>query len=147
MNMIWLKITVNDLVHLEEHLENALIQTRMAKYLMPFVEKEKFQLSPQCRLHLSNDVFRDQEEHKIHVDINEKLHTYKTVDHSGAASCIIQRLRTVYGAEFVLLHVRKSNEKPGVQQHYIGLNGVPEGVPSLVEYLADYCVVTKIIKG
>ncbi|KAL8537650.1 hypothetical protein ACS0TY_012685 [Phlomoides rotata] len=47
--------------------------------LMPFVKKEKFQLSPQCRLHLSNDVFRDQEEHKIHVDINEKLHTYKVV--------------------------------------------------------------------
>ncbi|KAL8486187.1 hypothetical protein ACS0TY_023039 [Phlomoides rotata] len=23
--------------------------------------------------------------------------------------------------------------------HYIGLNGVPEGVPSLAEYLADYC--------
>ncbi|KAL8464193.1 hypothetical protein ACS0TY_033929 [Phlomoides rotata] len=41
------------------------------EYLMPFVEKEKFQLSPQCRLHPSNDVFRDQEEHKIHVDINE----------------------------------------------------------------------------
>ncbi|KAL8514843.1 hypothetical protein ACS0TY_013800 [Phlomoides rotata] len=79
MDMIWLKISVNDLVHLEEQLENALIQTRMAKYLMPFVKKEKFQLSPQCRLHLSNDVFRGQEEHKIHVDINEKLHTYKAV--------------------------------------------------------------------
>ncbi|KAI5664978.1 hypothetical protein M9H77_24301 [Catharanthus roseus] len=41
------------------------------EYLMPFVEKEKYQISPQCRLHPSNDLFRDQEEHKIHVDVNE----------------------------------------------------------------------------
>ncbi|KAK6148149.1 hypothetical protein DH2020_019061 [Rehmannia glutinosa] len=41
------------------------------EYLMPFVEKEKYQLSSRCRLHPSNDIFRDQEEHKIHVDINE----------------------------------------------------------------------------
>ncbi|KAI3454967.1 hypothetical protein Pfo_011630 [Paulownia fortunei] len=41
------------------------------EYLMPFVEKQKYQLSSQCRLHPSNDIFRDQEEHKIHVDINE----------------------------------------------------------------------------
>lgn len=38
---------------------------------MPFVEKEKYQLSTQCRLHPSNDIFRDQEEHKIHVDIHD----------------------------------------------------------------------------
>ncbi|KAK4436917.1 hypothetical protein Salat_0025600 [Sesamum alatum] len=41
------------------------------EYLMPFVEKQKYQLSSQCRLHPSNDIFRDQEKHKIHVDINE----------------------------------------------------------------------------
>ncbi|GFP94922.1 hypothetical protein PHJA_001636600 [Phtheirospermum japonicum] len=40
-------------------------------YLMPFVEKEKFTLSTQCKLHPSNDIFREQEEHKIHVDVNE----------------------------------------------------------------------------
>ncbi|GAB4847928.1 hypothetical protein Ancab_026988 [Ancistrocladus abbreviatus] len=41
------------------------------EYLMPFVEKEKFQISRMCRLHPDNDMFRDQEQHKIHVDINE----------------------------------------------------------------------------
>ncbi|XP_047972934.1 uncharacterized protein LOC125215535 [Salvia hispanica] len=41
------------------------------EYLMPFVEKEKYQLSSRCRLHPSSDLFRDQEEHKIHVDVNE----------------------------------------------------------------------------
>ncbi|KAL6584021.1 hypothetical protein OROMI_003310 [Orobanche minor] len=41
------------------------------EYLMPFVEKEKYQLLSHCRLHPSNDIFRDQEEHKIHIDINE----------------------------------------------------------------------------
>ncbi|KAL0355174.1 UNVERIFIED_CONTAM: hypothetical protein Sradi_3964300 [Sesamum radiatum] len=41
------------------------------EYLMPFVEKQKYQLSSQCRLHPSNDIFRDQETHKSHVDINE----------------------------------------------------------------------------
>lgn len=41
------------------------------QYLMPFVEKEKYQLSPNCRLHPDNDIFRDQEQHKIHVDMNE----------------------------------------------------------------------------
>ncbi|KAL3655123.1 hypothetical protein CASFOL_000909 [Castilleja foliolosa] len=40
-------------------------------YLMPFVEKEKFTLSTQCKLHPINDIFRDQEEHKIYADINE----------------------------------------------------------------------------
>lgn len=38
---------------------------------MPFVEKEKYELPRQCRLHPSNDLFRDQEEHKIHLDVNE----------------------------------------------------------------------------
>jgi hypothetical protein len=38
---------------------------------MPFVEREQYQISSKCRLHPSNDLFRDQEEHKIHVDINE----------------------------------------------------------------------------
>lgn len=41
------------------------------QYLMPFVEKEKYQLPSQCRLNSSNDLFRDQEEHKIHYDANE----------------------------------------------------------------------------
>ncbi|KAH0688230.1 hypothetical protein KY290_019885 [Solanum tuberosum] len=41
------------------------------EYLMPFVEKEKYELPRQCRLHPSNDLFRDQEEHKIHLDVNE----------------------------------------------------------------------------
>uniref|UniRef100_A0A7N0SX34 C2H2-type domain-containing protein n=1 Tax=Kalanchoe fedtschenkoi TaxID=63787 RepID=A0A7N0SX34_KALFE len=40
-------------------------------YLMPFVEREKYQLSTKCRLHPDNDVYRDQEQHKIHFDINE----------------------------------------------------------------------------
>lgn len=38
---------------------------------MPFVEQEKYQISRKCRLHPENDIFRDQEENKIHVDINE----------------------------------------------------------------------------
>ncbi|KAI8529150.1 hypothetical protein RHMOL_Rhmol12G0203600 [Rhododendron molle] len=41
------------------------------EYLMPFVEQEKYQISRKCRLHPENDIFRDQEENKIHVDINE----------------------------------------------------------------------------
>ncbi|KAG8388061.1 hypothetical protein BUALT_Bualt02G0086000 [Buddleja alternifolia] len=41
------------------------------EYLMPFVEREKYQLSSRCRLHPSNDIFRDQEKHKTHLDINE----------------------------------------------------------------------------
>ncbi|XP_073281935.1 uncharacterized protein [Primulina huaijiensis] len=41
------------------------------EYLMPFVESEKYQLSHKCRLHPSNNIFRDQEEHKIHTDISE----------------------------------------------------------------------------
>ncbi|GAV68004.1 hypothetical protein CFOL_v3_11507 [Cephalotus follicularis] len=41
------------------------------EYLMPFVEQEQYQISSKCRLHQDNDLFRDQERHKIHVDINE----------------------------------------------------------------------------
>ncbi|KAJ7956102.1 C2H2-like zinc finger protein [Quillaja saponaria] len=41
------------------------------EYLMPFVEEEDYQISTKCRLHPSNDIFRDQEEHKVHVDIYE----------------------------------------------------------------------------
>lgn len=38
---------------------------------MPFVEREKYEISRDCRLHPENDFFRDQEQHKIPVDINE----------------------------------------------------------------------------
>ncbi|XP_048330387.2 uncharacterized protein LOC107418119 isoform X1 [Ziziphus jujuba] len=41
------------------------------EYLMPFVEREHYSISSKCRLHPDNDLFRDQEEHKIHFDINE----------------------------------------------------------------------------
>ncbi|KAH9776625.1 C2H2-type domain-containing protein [Citrus sinensis] len=41
------------------------------EYLMPFVEQEQYEISSKCRLHPDNDMFRDQEQHKIHVDINE----------------------------------------------------------------------------
>ncbi|KAG2710521.1 hypothetical protein I3760_04G031200 [Carya illinoinensis] len=41
------------------------------EYLMPFVEKERYQISRRCRLHPDNDLYRDQEQHKIHVDLNE----------------------------------------------------------------------------
>ncbi|KAL6997036.1 hypothetical protein U1Q18_007159 [Sarracenia purpurea var. burkii] len=41
------------------------------EYLMPFVEQEKFQIPVKCRLHPDNDIFRGQEQHKIHVDLNE----------------------------------------------------------------------------
>ncbi|KAL8154184.1 hypothetical protein V2J09_011944 [Rumex salicifolius] len=40
-------------------------------YLLPFVEREKYDIPRICRLHPDNDLFRDQEEHKIHVDMNE----------------------------------------------------------------------------
>ncbi|KAJ0044890.1 hypothetical protein Pint_05534 [Pistacia integerrima] len=43
------------------------------EYLMPFVEKECYQIWTRCRLHPDNDLFRDQEQHKFHVDINELL--------------------------------------------------------------------------
>ncbi|CAL5198152.1 unnamed protein product [Lathyrus oleraceus] len=41
------------------------------QYLTPFVEKENYQLSKKCRLLPENDMFRDQEEHKIYLDRNE----------------------------------------------------------------------------
>ncbi|KAI3512838.1 hypothetical protein L1887_20158 [Cichorium endivia] len=41
------------------------------EYLIPFVERENYQMSHKCKLHPGNDIFRDQEEHKIHVDVNE----------------------------------------------------------------------------
>ncbi|OVA20503.1 hypothetical protein BVC80_1065g54 [Macleaya cordata] len=41
------------------------------EYLMPFVEQEQYQISTRCRLHADNDLFRDQEQHKVHMDINE----------------------------------------------------------------------------
>ncbi|AQK40572.1 C2H2-like zinc finger protein [Zea mays] len=41
------------------------------EYLMPFVEKEKYELPSKCRLRPDNDMFREQEQHKIHFDINE----------------------------------------------------------------------------
>ncbi|KAL8252159.1 hypothetical protein R6Q59_035852 [Mikania micrantha] len=41
------------------------------EYLIPFVEQENYQMSHKCKLHPGNDIFREQEEHKIHVDVNE----------------------------------------------------------------------------
>ena len=41
------------------------------QYLMPFVEREQYQISSSCKLHPDNHLFSDQEQHKIHVDINE----------------------------------------------------------------------------
>ncbi|OWM74890.1 hypothetical protein CDL15_Pgr021241 [Punica granatum] len=41
------------------------------QYLTPFLEKERYQLSTNCRLHHENNLYRDQEQHKIHTDINE----------------------------------------------------------------------------
>uniref|UniRef100_A0A1J3HT96 C2H2-type domain-containing protein n=1 Tax=Noccaea caerulescens TaxID=107243 RepID=A0A1J3HT96_NOCCA len=40
-------------------------------YLTPFVEKERYQIPKNCRLHPDNDLYRDQEQHKTHVDIYE----------------------------------------------------------------------------
>lgn len=41
------------------------------QYLTPFVERERYQIPKTCRLHPDNDLYRDQELHKIHVDIFE----------------------------------------------------------------------------
>lgn len=38
---------------------------------MPYVEKERYQLASDCRVHRDNDIYREQEEHKVHSDINE----------------------------------------------------------------------------
>ena len=45
--------------------------TYSLQYLMPFVEQEEYQISSTCRLHPDHDIFRDQEQNKIHVDVNE----------------------------------------------------------------------------
>ncbi|CAN1128748.1 hypothetical protein LINPERHAP2_LOCUS4821 [Linum perenne] len=41
------------------------------EYLMPFVEQERYEIPTKCRLHPSNDLFRDQEQHKINYDFNQ----------------------------------------------------------------------------
>ncbi|URD76709.1 zinc finger protein [Musa troglodytarum] len=41
------------------------------QYLMPFVEQEQYEISSKCRLHPDTDMFREQEQHKIHVETNE----------------------------------------------------------------------------
>eukprot|EP00252_Welwitschia_mirabilis_P012796 TRINITY_DN28327_c0_g1_i1.p1 TRINITY_DN28327_c0_g1~~TRINITY_DN28327_c0_g1_i1.p1 ORF type:complete len:276 (-),score=37.05 TRINITY_DN28327_c0_g1_i1:475-1302(-) len=41
------------------------------EYLMPFIEEEGYNLSRTCRLHPENDMFREQEHHKIHLQANE----------------------------------------------------------------------------
>lgn len=41
------------------------------EYLMPFVEQEQYEIPSKCRLHPDNDMFREQEQHKIYVDTNE----------------------------------------------------------------------------
>lgn len=48
-----------------------LIFKYLMQYLMPFVEHEEYQLPSTCRLHHDNDMFREQEEHKIRADTNE----------------------------------------------------------------------------
>ncbi|CAN8251797.1 unnamed protein product [Cochlearia groenlandica] len=40
-------------------------------YLTPFVERERYEISKQCRLHPDDDLYRDQEQHKVHVDVFE----------------------------------------------------------------------------
>ncbi|KAL0014475.1 hypothetical protein SO802_001544 [Lithocarpus litseifolius] len=46
-------------------------QKIIEEYLIPFVVKERYQMSIRCRLHSDNDLYRDQEQHKIRVDVNE----------------------------------------------------------------------------
>ncbi|KAL0924505.1 hypothetical protein M5K25_005338 [Dendrobium thyrsiflorum] len=43
----------------------------IAEYLIPFVDEEQYELPKKCRLNPENDMFRDQEQHKVHVDTNE----------------------------------------------------------------------------
>ena len=45
----------------------------LLQYLRPFVEKERYKVSSGCRLHRENELYRDQEQHKLHVvvEINE----------------------------------------------------------------------------
>ncbi|BAB10570.1 unnamed protein product [Arabidopsis thaliana] len=40
-------------------------------YLTPFVERERYEIPKNCRLHPDNDLYRDQEHHKVHVDVFE----------------------------------------------------------------------------
>ncbi|KAJ4876245.1 GroEL-like equatorial domain protein [Raphanus sativus] len=40
-------------------------------YLMLFVERERYQIPSTCRLHPDNNLYRDQEQHKVHVDVYE----------------------------------------------------------------------------
>ncbi|KAF2555075.1 hypothetical protein F2Q68_00017642 [Brassica cretica] len=42
-----------------------------SQYLTPFVERERYQIPDKCRLHPDNDLYRDQEQHKVHVDVYE----------------------------------------------------------------------------
>lgn len=41
------------------------------KYFMPFVERERYEITRSCRLHPDSDLFREQEQHKIELDVNE----------------------------------------------------------------------------
>lgn len=41
------------------------------EYLMPFAEEENYNISRTCRLHPENDMFREQELHKDHLQVNE----------------------------------------------------------------------------
>uniref|UniRef100_A0A803QL98 C2H2-type domain-containing protein n=1 Tax=Cannabis sativa TaxID=3483 RepID=A0A803QL98_CANSA len=41
------------------------------EYLIPFIEKHQYQIPKSCRLHPDNDLFRDQEQHKIRIDVDE----------------------------------------------------------------------------
>ncbi|KAL0792215.1 hypothetical protein Bca101_063592 [Brassica carinata] len=48
-----------------------LLHQSLSQYLTPFVERERYQIPNKCRLHPDNDLYRDQEQHKVHVDIYE----------------------------------------------------------------------------
>lgn len=48
-----------------------LISILLLQYLIPYVEKERYQIPRTCRLHPDNDLYRDQEQHKIRIDIYE----------------------------------------------------------------------------
>ncbi|XP_062102896.1 uncharacterized protein LOC133813878 [Humulus lupulus] len=41
------------------------------EYLIPFVEKHQYQIPKSCKLHPDNDLFRDHEQHKIRIDVDE----------------------------------------------------------------------------
>ncbi|XP_024973283.1 uncharacterized protein LOC112511771 isoform X1 [Cynara cardunculus var. scolymus] len=70
---------ISEVQHSEEHTNEVHCSRERSRaaykiieeYLIPFVEREKFRMSHRCKLHHSNDIFREQEEHKIHVDVNE----------------------------------------------------------------------------